>query len=78
MVVLVGVVVLVAAVVGGGAVVAVPAAALVVEDALPEPPDELPHAASSTMSGSRARRFMSTSLLGMRAAACHYPDGHGP
>lgn len=74
--VLVGVLVLVAAVPGDAGVLAVPAAAVLVEVA--DPPDELPQAASSAMSGSRARRFMGTVTLGTPGGTCHYPDGHGP
>jgi hypothetical protein len=40
--------------------------------------DEPPHPAKSTTSGSRTRRFMGSVVLGTRAVACHYPDGHGP
>ena len=80
-VVVVGVVVLVAAVVGDAALVDPPPAAGPVAEValpLPLPPEELPQAASSTTSGSRTRRFMSTVSLGTRWDACHYPDGHGP
>jgi hypothetical protein len=65
------------AVVAAVVVVAVPAAAVVAVE-VAEPADELPQAASSTTSGSRTRRFMSTVSLGTRWDACHYPDRHGP
>jgi cell division septation protein DedD len=54
-------------------VVAGPPAALVEVER-----DELPHPAMSATSESRTRRFMGSVVLGTRAVACHYPDGHGP
>ena len=71
-VVLVGVVLLVAVVVWEAVVAGVPVAWVVVEGV------ELPHAARSTTSESRTRRFIGRGVAATAHWPCHYPDAHGP